>query len=69
MFNEHQQTVEQNPTIAGTSSMTATALPTRFAQTSGEIVPTITEPSTVSQMIYTPAQMFVSTGSCAVVTD
>jgi hypothetical protein len=61
MFNEHQQIVEQNPAIAGTSSMTATVLPTRFAQT--------TEPSTVSQMIYTPAQMFVSTGGCAPLTD
>lgn len=69
MFSEHQQTVEQNPTTAGTSSMTATVLPTRFAQTSGEIVPTVTEQSTVRQMIYTPAQMFVSTGSCDVVTD
>lgn len=68
MFSEHQQTVEQNPTTAGTSS-TATVLPTRFAQTSGEIVPTVTEQSTVRQMIYTPTQIFVSTGSCDVVTD
>jgi hypothetical protein len=69
MFSEHQQTMEQNPATAGTSSMTATVLPTRFAQTSGEIVPTITVQSTVSQMIYTPAQMFVSTGSCDIVTE
>jgi len=69
MFSEHQQAVEQNPSTAGTSSMSATVLPTRFAQTSGEIVPTVTAQSTVCQMIYTPAQMFVSAGSCAIATD
>lgn len=69
MFRAHQQIAEQNPATAGTGSMTATVLPTRFAQTSGEIVPTVTVQSTVSQMIYTPAQMIVSTGSYDVVTD
>jgi hypothetical protein len=69
MFRAHQQTAEQNPATTGTGSMTAAVLPMRFAQTSGEIVPTVTEQATVSQMIYTPAQMIVSTGSCDVITD
>jgi hypothetical protein len=61
MFGEHQQIVNQNP-VPGGSVTTTTVLPSRFAQTSGEIVPTVSEQSTAQQMIYVPEQIVATAG-------
>jgi hypothetical protein len=69
MFTEHQQLIQQMPISTGTSEVTTTVLPSRFAQTSGEIVPTLTEQSTASQMIYTPGQLLTISGMATSFTD
>lgn len=61
MFGEHQQIVNQNP-LPGGSATTTAVLPSRFGQTSGEIVPTAREESTPRQMIYTPEQIIATAG-------
>jgi len=64
-----QKVMQQTPVSTGTGDVTATVLPTRFAQTSGEIVPTVTEQSTVSQMIYTPSQLVTISGAAVGFTE
>ena len=63
MMDTEQQTLEQAPVAAPMRDVTGTVLPIRFAQTSGAIVPTVTEQSTVRQMIYTPAQLLTVSGT------
>jgi hypothetical protein len=68
MFTEQQQATQQMP-VSGTAGDSSTVLPIRFAQTSGAIVPTMTEQATTQQMIYTPAQMLTISGTSGPFTD
>ena len=54
MFTDHQEAAMQVPVTASLGEVPATVLPTRFAQTSGVVLPPLTTPSTVRQMIYIP---------------
>jgi hypothetical protein len=62
------QTMQQVSSSIGPRDITETVLPARFAQTSGEIVPTLTEQATVLQMIFTPSQMLTISGGPFAVT-
>ena len=68
MFTQ-QHVTQQMPISTGTGDVTEAVLPTRFAQTSGEIVPTETQQSTVKQMIYTPGQLLTVSGMVSGLTD
>lgn len=63
MFTDHQEAAMQVPVTASLGEVPATVLPTRFAQTSGVVLPPLTTPSTVRQMIFIPSEQLTVAGS------
>jgi hypothetical protein len=63
IFMDHQPSTRQAPVTASPGEVSATVLPTRFAETSAAVLPTLTAPSTVRQMTYVPAQLMTVSGS------
>lgn len=62
MFTEPQQSAEQSPATPSMSDASETVLPTRFARTSGAVLPSSTVPSTARQMTYVPSQQLTVSG-------
>ncbi len=62
MSTDHQEATRQAPVTASLDEVSATVLPTRFAQTSGDILPTSAAPSTVGQITVIPAQLVTVAG-------
>jgi hypothetical protein len=57
-----QDSATQMPVPVGVGDRTATALPSRFAETSGTTLPTSVAPATLQQMTIIPWQQLTTSG-------